>query len=176
MKEENKPDNLTVHADVKAIAWECLKLEYKPQAANYEDVLKVIASPNENDNDNKDKAKVRLKYLENRLRLIRTKEPGYKVLFDLDPLAEYLAGLYLVDCYGEEKQRWCEFLAEIDSKPGAPEAIKGFLLTVRDCYLAKVPDAKVTYFVPEEIGKRVGLDPEKVKQAKLKQRIQRFLG
>lgn len=174
VKEESKPDNLTVHADVMAIAWQCLKREYKPQSANYEDVLKAIASPNEDDDDKKDKAKVRLKYLENRLRLIRTKEPGYKVLFDLDPLAEYLAGLYLVDCYGEDEEKWRELLAEVDSKPGAPEAIKGFLLAVRDCYLAKVPDAKVTDFVPEELGRRTDLDPEKVKEAQLKQRIQRL--
>ena len=175
VKEENKPDNLTVHADAKAIAWECLKREYKPQSANYEDVLKAIASPNENDGDKKDKAKVRLKYLEKRLRLIRTKEPGYKVLFDLDPLAEYLASLYLVDCYGEDQEKWSEFLAEADSKLGAPEGIKGFLLAVRDCYLAKVPDAKVTDFVPEELGRRTDLDPEKVKEAQLKQRIQRLI-
>jgi HEAT repeat protein len=171
LKEENKPDNLAVHADAKAIAWQCLKREYKPQSANYEDVLKAIASPNEDDDDKKDKAKVRLKYLENRLRLIRTKEPGYKVLFDLDPLAEYLAGLYLVDCYGEDEKKWREFLAEADSKPGAPEAIKGFLLAVRDCYLAKAPDAKVTDFVPEELGRRADLDLDKVEQAYHEQRI-----
>jgi HEAT repeat protein len=175
VKEDNKPDNLTVHANAKAIAWQCLKREYKPQSANYEDVLRAIASPNEDDDDKKDKAKVRLKYLENRLRLIRTKEPGYKVLFDLDPLAEYLASLYLVDCYGEDEKKWREFLAEADSKPGAPEAIKGFLLAVRDCYLAKVPEGKVTDFVPEELGKRADLDPEKVKEAQLKQRIQRLI-
>jgi HEAT repeat protein len=171
VEEENKPDNLTVHADVKAIAWECLKREYKPQAANYEDVLRAIASPNMDDDDKKDKAKVRLKYLEKRLCLIRTKEPGDKVLFDLDPLAEYLAGLYLVDCYGKDEQKWREFLAEADSKPGAPEAIKGFLLAVRDCYLVKVPEGKVTDFVPEELGKRADLNPEKVEQAYIEQRI-----
>jgi HEAT repeat protein len=174
VKEENKPDNYTVHADAKAIAWECLKREYKPQSANYEDVIRAIASPNENDDDKKDKAKVRLKYLENRLRLIRTKEPGYKVLFDLDPLAEYLASLYLVDDCREDEEKWREFLTEVDSKSGAPEAIKGFLLAVRDCYLAKVPDAKVTDFVPEELGRRTDLDPEKVKQVQLKQRIERL--
>ena len=175
VKEENKPDNLTVHADVKTLAWECLKREYKPQSANYEDVLKAIASPNMDDDDKKDKAKVRLKYLEKRLCLIRTKEPGYKVLFDLDPLAEYLAGLYLVDDCREDEEKWREFLTEVDSKSGAPEAIKGFLLAVRDCYLVKVPDAKLTDFVPEELGRRTDLDPEKVKEAQLKQRIQRLL-
>jgi HEAT repeat protein len=175
VKEENKPDNLTVHADVKAIAWQCLKREYKPQSANYEDVLRAIASPNEDDDDKKDKAKVRLKYLENRLRLIRTKEPGYKVLFDLDPLAEYLAGLYLVDDCREDEEKWREFLEVADSKPGAPEAIKGFLMAIRDCYLAKVPEAKVTDFVPEEFGRRADLDPRKVEQALLKQRIQRLI-
>ncbi len=175
LKEENKPDNLAVHADAKAIAWECLKREYKPQAANYEDVLTAIASPNMDDDDKKDKAKVRLKYLEKRLCLIRTKEPGYKVLFDLDPLAEYLAGLYLVDDCREDEEKWREFLTEVDSKSGAPEAIKGFLLAVRDCYLAKVPDAKVTDFVPEELGRRTDLDPEKVNEAQLKQRIQRLI-
>ena len=57
--------------------------------------------------------------------------------------------------------------------PGAPEAIRGFLLGVRDCCLAsksEVPD-----FVPDDLGRRGGLDPELMQRLQLKQRVQLYI-
>ncbi len=67
--------------------------------------------------------------------------------------AEYLAGLHLVDIYGEDESKWRDFLIDADFQ-NSPEAIKGFMLAVRDCYLAKIPGAKDTNFLPKEIATR----------------------
>lgn len=37
------------------------------------------------------------------------------------------------------------------------EGIKGFLLTVKDCYLDKIPRAKDTDFLPQEITSRYNI-------------------
>jgi HEAT repeat protein len=144
---ENEPDNRTVQRDAKAIAWECLKQTYKPASAKRDDVLAVLAALNGNNN-----AEVNLKHLEKRLRLIQTVGSAQdKIRFALDPLAEYLAGLYLVEHYRDNEIKWREFLAQANAKPDL-EAIQGFLLAVCDCSLAKGIEAKVPDFVTEELG------------------------
>jgi hypothetical protein len=47
--------------------------------------------------------------------------------------------------------------------PGAPDAIKEFLLAVRDCCLAKGSDMKVPNFLSDELANRAGVDAEVVK-------------
>jgi hypothetical protein len=41
----------------------------------------------------------------------------------LDPLAEYLAALHLIENFGNDEGAWHNFLGRADSAPGAPEAI-----------------------------------------------------
>ena len=82
-------------------------------------------------------------------------------------MAEYLAGLYLIDLCGEDQVTWRNFFAEADTKEGAPETTRGFLLAVRDCCIAKGQEANIPHFVVEELGKRAGLDPEALEQANL---------
>ncbi|HEY9599120.1 MAG TPA: PBS lyase, partial [Cyanophyceae cyanobacterium] len=139
----------TVQQDAKAIAWECIKVSYRPGTAKREDCLAAL------DGDN---TEARLKYLEDRLRLIQTIGPALdQIRFALDPLAEYLAGLHLVERYGNNKGEWRKFLAQSDKMPGTPAAIQGFLLAVLDCCLAKGTQANVPDFVTVELGKRAGL-------------------
>jgi hypothetical protein len=98
--------------------------------------------------------------LEDRLRLIQTIGPAQdQIRFALDPLAEYLAGLQLLEHYGKNQGQWRKFLAQADAMAGAPTAIQGLLLAVRDCCLAKGAEAKVPDFVAQELGKRAGLPP-----------------
>ncbi len=147
----DKFDNRTVQDDAKAIAWECLKGTYRPAAAKRKDALAILDG---------DDAEVRLKYLEDRLRLIQTIGPAQdQIRFALDPLAEYLAGLQLLEHYGKNQGQWRKFLAQADAMAGAPTAIQGLLLAVRDCCLAKGAEAKVPDFVAQELGKRAGLPP-----------------
>lgn len=146
---ENKESDRAIHHDAKIIAWECLKQLYRPAAVKREDAIKAL---------NGDNAEACLKYLETRLRVIQTIGPGQdQIRFSLDPLAEYLAALHLLDIYGQSEQLWQQFLQAAPTMPDAPESIKGFLLAVRDCCLAKGKAAKVPDFVAEELGKLAGV-------------------
>lgn len=139
----------TVQQDAKAIAWECLKQTYRPAPAKREDAIAALGGDN---------AEARLKYLEDRLRLIQTIGPALdQIRFALDPLAEYLAGLQLLENYGKNQGQWRKFLTQAAAMPGAPTAIKGFLLAVRDCCIAKGAESKVPDFVAQELGKQAGL-------------------
>jgi hypothetical protein len=104
-------------------------------------------------------AKERITYLEENLRLVQTLRAGRdRVKFALDPLAEYLAGLFLVEQYGDCEESWRKFLAHADAVPGAPKAIRGFLLALRDCCVAKGDELKTPNFVAEELATRASLD------------------
>ncbi len=138
-----KLSNSTLHEDAITLAWECLKSTFRPAPANREDAIAALGG---------DSAESRLKYLEQKLRLIQTKGVGQdQISFSIDPVAEYLAGLHLVEIYEKDQSKWRSFLLNADAMPGEPAAIKGFLLAVRDCYLAKIPGAKDTDFVPKEL-------------------------
>ncbi|MBG1262056.1 HEAT repeat domain-containing protein [Nostoc commune] len=155
----------TVKEDAKVIAWKCLEGDYKPKPVKRESVVVALDGTN---------AEACLNYFENSLRLI--KSIGYnndQIRFALDPLAEYLAGLYLVEHYCENETSWREFLAQAESKP--QEEIKGFLLAVRECCIAKGSESKVPAFVAEELGKLAGIDPEAEKEEQLKRRIRRLV-
>ena len=141
----------TVQQDAKVIAWECLKGTYRPGTAKRQDAIAALGGDN---------AEARLKYLENRLRLIQTIGPALdQIRFTLDPLAEYLAALQLLEDYGKNQGQWRKFLTQATSISGAPTAIQGFLLAVRDCCLAKGSPVKVPDFVAQELEKRAGLPP-----------------
>lgn len=145
----DKLDDRAVHQDAKTIAWECLKATYQPAVAKRKDAIVALTG---------DDAEARLNYLENRLRLIQTIGSAKdQIRFSLDPLAEYLAGLLLVELYGKNDGKWRSFLKQADSMSGAPDSIKGILLAVRDCYLAGVPQAKDSDLLPKELSKRAGL-------------------
>ncbi|HEY9671650.1 MAG TPA: HEAT repeat domain-containing protein [Waterburya sp.] len=154
----DKLDNYAIQQDAKAIAWECLKGTYRPAAAKREVALaKLAAGVAALGGDN---AETRLKYLEDRLRLIQTIGPAQdQIRFALDPLAEYLAALHLLEDYGKNQGQWRKFLAQTAAMPGAPTAIQGFLLAVWDCCLAKGTQANVPDFVAQELSKRAGLLP-----------------
>jgi hypothetical protein len=150
-----EPDNRTVQRDCKLIAWECLRETFRPRPAPRRAVLAALAEAE----GGEEEAGARLTYLEARLRLIQTAGPGEdQVRFALDPLAEYLAGLHVLEMYKGHGKHWASFLHKADALPGAPESIKGFLLAVRDCCLAAdATQVKVPDWAPEELGKRGGL-------------------
>lgn len=149
----NRLDDRVVHRDAKVIAWECLNQTYRPMTGSIEKILQQMdpqpASPPEE----------RLKYLEDRLRLVQTIGAGRdRVRFSLDPLAEYLAALRCVETFSGDEQRWRRFLADGDLSPGAPEMIRGFLLAVRDCCIAKEKEVGIPSFVVYELNKRACQD------------------
>ncbi len=146
---ENHLDNLTVHQVAKVIAWQCLKQTYRPITVPLDTLLKVLG-----EHWSEEQAKTYLKYLENSLHIVETIKPSEdQIRFSLDPLAEFLAGLYLVDLYKDNEKLWTEFLAQADAQPGAPESIKGFLQAVQDCCQKK--QDIVPKIILEEFSQRI---------------------
>lgn len=145
----DKLDDRMIQEDAKALAWECLKGTYRPATAKRKDAIALL---------NGDDAEARLKYLEHRLRLIQTIGPAQdQIRFALDPLAEYLAALQLIENYGKNQGQWRKFLTQAATMPGAPAAIQGFLLAVHDCCLRQGAEVKVPDFVAQELKKQAGL-------------------
>ncbi len=146
-----KLSDRTVHKDASAIAWECLKQTLRPAAANTEVAIAILGGNN---------AETRLNYLEDRLRLIQTIGAAQdQIRFALDPLAEYLGALHLIEFCGKDSQLWQQFLQQAEAIPGSPDSIKGFLLALQDCCLIKGKQANVSNFVAEELGKLASLSP-----------------
>lgn len=162
------PDIRVVHRVAKCIAWECLKKTLKPMSAQREDILSALGG--------EEAGEPLLTYLEERLKVIQTVGAGRdRIRFALDPLAEYLAGIHLVDKNGKDEQAWRNFIAQVDEQGGVLEDIKGFLLAIRDCCLPNETDAPVPSFVADELAKRAGLPPENKKKLRLDRRVQMLI-
>jgi hypothetical protein len=122
----DRKDTRAVLRAAKAVAWECLRKTFRPAVARRDDVSKALRKEPDGD--------AMLEYLEKRLQLIQTTRAGKDAIrFSLDPLAEYLASLYVIEDYGKSLSQWKKLLDQIKAQPGAPESIKGFLLALLDC-------------------------------------------
>jgi len=156
------PDNRTIHEAAKRIAWACLEKSYRPNPIAREAALARLAGLAGPDG--------LINYLDKRLRLIQVIEPAQdQISFTLDPLAEYLAGLYLIDALGDRAESWKIFLTKSDELPGAPESIKEFLMAVRDCCIVKGEKGGTPEFVVDELTDKMGMDPLIVQRFRLKQ-------
>jgi HEAT repeat protein len=163
-------ENRLVHHDCKAIAWECLKTNYRPGPAKRTAALESL----KDDVDGEQSVEARLDYLINRLRVIQiTGSAEDQIRFVLDPLAEYLAGMNVTEKNRGSKTKWRDFLDKAEKKTGAPETIRGFLLAVRDCCLASPEELNIPPFVVEELGKRAGV-AEEMARARIAPLIEAF--
>ena len=176
-REKNgKIDDGIVQLNLKVIAWECLRQTFKPETAEREQIINCLAALEGEGEAAKDSAKKRLKYLEERLALIRTVPPTKtKIRFALDPLAEYLAGLHLVELYNENEQAWQTFLNGVENKPGISEENRGFILAIRDCYMTKGGEGQIPDFVIEQLTEMAGLNLQDLEKEYLKRKVQLFI-
>lgn len=140
--EEDRFDDRQVHQDAKALAWACLQEMYLPTTIRRETAIATLAEVRG------EKAEDHLQYLEERLRLIQTIGATKDHLrFSLDPLAEYLAGLHLIDIYKEDESQWLEFLEQAQAKSNSPATISGFLGAVQDCCIVRGKEAKISSLI-----------------------------
>ena len=136
----------------KAIAWECIKQTFQPASVKRNQVLAAITPL-----DGRNSAQIYLQYLEKNLGMLqRVGKAQDAIRFTHDFVAEHLASLYLIEHCGNSEVNWRKFLAQVDSIPNQ-QAIRGFLLAVRDSSLVLQTLAQIPSFVPEEIGKRAGI-------------------
>jgi HEAT repeat protein len=171
-RNDYEPENRRVHQITKIVAWECLKSTYRPAPAKRETVLKALR---EQLHANEPTAIGWLNHLENRLRIIHTVGPAQdQICFALDPLAECLAALHWVECYGSDVGAWSQWLMQADAMPGNPDSIQGLLLAMRDCCLPRGVDLEIPEFVLDELGRRIGLSTEVLRKSQVEQRIVRL--
>jgi hypothetical protein len=114
-----------------AVAWECVIPNLRPAPVRIEKVLNAIGGHN---------AQEGLDYLQKRLLLVQTLDPGEELRFSLDPLAEDLAALKVVDGAGFNKNgispnRPINVIKAL--KPGSP--IAGFIKAIFDYYRYRNP-------------------------------------
>ena len=185
-RQPGDPETTTVQRVAKVIAWQCLKQHHRPNAV---DISTMLAEMRKETPDHRvlvneekpaplslDEAKKLLVYLEKSLRLIeRTGSGNDQIRLSLDPLAEYLAGLYLVEHNRDSREVWQAFLADAEQQPGAPQATKGFLLAVRDCCEVRGSRFGVPAEVSDALARLAGFDSAAIDAARLKQRIKLLL-
>ena len=147
---DNRRADTEVHRDAMALAWACIETTFRPGYATLASAKAALEG---------DDVPTRLDYLERRLQIIQTLQPAQdRVRFLLDPLAEYLAALYLVTRNADDGAAWHRFFEQADGIPGAPTAVRAFLIAVRDCSLAK-DRAQVPSFIEGELSRRIGREP-----------------
>jgi len=134
-----------VQRDAEALAWECLRQRFRPEPVTLEAAVAALGGTD---------AGARLEYLEGQLRILHRAEPARdRLAFTLDPLAEYLAALYLVHHHGDNAERWREFVAQASSLRAAGETITGFLLAVRECCQARKTASGVPALLDEQLAR-----------------------
>ena len=145
---EGQPDNRTVQADLRCIAWLSLRARLLPGPVDRNAVIKEL------DGEGKEE---RLAYLEKNLALIRTVGVDENRLrIALDPLAEYLAAMEYVDKYKRNTRHWDNLLKHAGEQPGAPHSIQGFLLALRDC--CRATENNIPNDLIERIERLVGVN------------------
>jgi HEAT repeat protein len=141
------PDHTTVQHAAKLAAWECCRTTYSPGFARKEQVFKAFAAA--------DLRTDLLDYLETRLQLVRTIPPAETYIeFSLDPLAEYLAGLWLLQRLGSDHE-WSAFLKAVDEAASKADSRTDFLAAVWDCCTHGRENFRGSESVLEELSSRL---------------------
>ncbi|NJR18428.1 MAG: NACHT domain-containing protein [Calothrix sp. CSU_2_0] len=140
---DDKPSDRNIHQDAKAIAWECLQQYLRPAPIKRQAALIALGGEN---------AETRLNYLEQRLHLIQTIGAGQdQIRFALDPLAEYLAALHIIEKFGTNENNWQMFIQKTKQISGGADSVQGFLLALQDCYLCQGTRTKFYEFVEQQL-------------------------
>lgn len=122
---DGMPTNDVVYEAAKTLAWVSIRQYFLPSALTHAVATAALGS---------DAASAGcLEHLV-LLGLVRH-EKGHPDLlrFSLDPLAEYLAGLWLVTNYRDNEMPWQEFMHTAQGKYALTKEVGGFLCAVLDC-------------------------------------------
>ncbi len=142
--EEGRLADRIVNGTALKLAWACLRRSYRPSAVKVEELIDEFGVSITD----------HVEYLERRLRLIQTVGIARdQIRFSLDPLAEYLAALHLMERNGDNEQLWRQSFLDLNSVAYDSSLGGGFLLALHDCYqwkssLFKVPSSVLTRLSP----------------------------
>jgi HEAT repeat protein len=146
-RKEEDPEHATIHCAAEIAAWECCKATYSAGYATKKQVARALTLCED--------VKVEpLEYLEKRLQLVRTIPPAdIYIEFPLDPLAEYLAGLWLLRSL-KNNQDWLQFLNGLDKLDTKAESVPDFLSAVKDCFIHAATKFQGSDSILEELSNR----------------------
>lgn len=118
-----------------------------------------------------------IEYFSNTLSLIEFDRSSQKIQFRLDPLAEYLAAIELIEVNQQNKDRWQEFIDSISSQIFPRDSVQGFLLALCDC--CEVYQLKDAWKLPDNITSDLltlaDLPKDSVKQRRQQWRLRRLI-
>src|SRR5262249_9075068 len=152
-----EPEDLKILQDVQAVAWECLRQEYRYSPASRTAVVQALAALDPAEPE------VRLNRLVAPLRLLRSLA-GDRLGLPSDVLAGYLAGLDLVGYFREDRERWKQFFDCAEQRrQDQPRCVHSFLLAVRDCCLALRSRVRLPDFVLHSLAGLITSDQVMIK-------------
>jgi HEAT repeat protein len=122
---EKKKADYEVHRIAKVVASECVMPLLRPAPAKIPTILTALGGRQDSSED--------LTYINTNLGLIQTLLPGNEIHFALDPLAEYLAAIRLIEENGTDRGKWERFFELAQHKSGSISEIRGFLEAISDC-------------------------------------------
>lgn len=108
------------------VARHCIMPQFRPAPTRIREVLDTLGGGNN--------AQQSLTYLETNVTLVQTIQPGEEVRFVLDPVAEYLAALEIVDTIAHNANDWHELFKRADQAPGGSSTTRDFFRALSDCY------------------------------------------
>ena len=140
----NRIEDRLVHNHAKKIAWFSVEQYFKSSYVSIDSIINRL--------DTEDPENV-VTYFKERIRIIKTIEPAKdKVKFVLDPISEYLAGIFIVETYGESD--WFNLIDKFEIMKDDLNKAQGFIFALLDCCKANLTDAIIPDGVIESIQKR----------------------
>jgi hypothetical protein len=141
-----QPKGLTtalVHRALKALAWLVVRPEYVPGAAPYEDAAEALSFST-------DPPEV-LSYLEERVQLIEVTGPRHSIRFRLDPIAEYLAAMQLVEMGESSTDEWLRLMRAWGDQETSQFPGRDFAVAVKECLYSSAVVMRVNKAVLDSI-------------------------
>ncbi|WP_411845644.1 TIR domain-containing protein [Roseibacillus persicicus] len=150
-RRQGDPSNPTVQHDLKRLAWLAVQEKFRAEFIALKDVMKELGKAKDADGvDAHDKARYYIERL-GVLEIVGTKED--RLRFRLDPVAEYLAAIKVVESYGKNPKLWDDLFKRIESRNEKNDLIRGFLLALRHCCLQ--PEVSPPEFAIELLDSRL---------------------
>lgn len=176
-------DTNTIVQAAEVIAWECLRVEYRPTPAKLDDVFKALSDKLSElpilNNLRLEKKRSEMisfitRYLEKNLKLIEFYGVHQnRIRFAIDTLSEYLAGLFLIREFGCDELKWVTFFQSLDEKStkdfaistrefglavnrhDTPDVILSFLIALYDCCQTDEAQGQIPGFVLSELEHKI---------------------
>ncbi len=132
---DDRISDRNIHSYAKAVAWLSIRQNLTSSYVSLTDAFSLI---------NQTESKKIIGYLNDKLRIIKTIKPAKdKIRFVLDPIAEYLAGMHIVETFQESE--WRNLIDRLQSVDETQKT-SGFLSALIDCYYENLTNTDLSEY------------------------------